>query len=105
LARNARGTRAHGIADVNGPVTALVAIAALLLTVSPDGYGISTARSSLMDARAEVRTPPKTSGYLPVEDLPRNRQMMAADEQSKLQKELIDARARQAAPVKASQQQ
>jgi hypothetical protein len=94
-----------GIAYINGPVTALVAIAALLLTASPDGCATSTARSSLMDARAEIRTPPKTSGYLPVEDVPPNRQMMTADEQSKLQKELIDARARQAPSVKASQQQ
>ena len=47
-----------------------------------------------MDARAEMPTPPKTSGYLPVEDLPPKRQIMTADEQSKLKNELIAARAR-----------
>jgi len=96
-----------GIAYVNGQVTALAATAALLLTVSLGGCATSTARLSLMDAWAEIPTPPKVSSYLPVEDLPPNRQIqiMTADEQSRLKKELIAARDRQAATVKASQQQ
>jgi hypothetical protein len=51
-----------------------------------------------MDARAESPAPPKASGYLPVEDLPPKRDMPALtpDERSKLQKELIAARDRQA---------
>jgi hypothetical protein len=93
-----------GIAYVNGQVTALAATAALLFTVSLGGCATSTARSSLMDAWAEIPTPPKASGYLPVEDLPQNRQIqiMTADEQSRLKKELIAAHDRQAAAAKAS---
>ena len=95
-----------GIACVNGPVTALAATVALLLTVSLGGCATSTARSSLMDARAEIPTSPKASGYLPVEDLPPpDHQIMSADEQSKLKKELIAARDRQATSVKASRRQ
>jgi hypothetical protein len=92
---------------VNGQVTVLAGTAALLLTVSLGGCATSTARSSLMDARAEIPTPPKTRGYLPVEDLPLNRQIQitTADEQSRLKEELIAERDRQAASVKASQQQ
>jgi hypothetical protein len=47
--------------------------------------------------------PPKTSAYLPVEDLPPPREMsvMTQDERSKLKKELIAARDRQAAAAKA----
>jgi hypothetical protein len=47
-----------------------------------------------MDARAEASAPPKTSVYLPVEDLPakRAKAAMTADEQSKLKKELIARR-------------
>ena len=56
-------------------VTALAATAALLLTVSLGGCTTSTARLSLMDAWAEIATPPKTGGYLPVEDLPPDRQI------------------------------
>jgi hypothetical protein len=95
------------IAYVNGQLAALTATAALLLTVSLGGCATSTAGSSLMDAWAEIPTPPKASGYLPVEDLPPNRQIqiMTADEQARLKKELIAARDRQAASVKASQQQ
>jgi hypothetical protein len=59
-----------------------------------------------MSALDEMPTPSKIRPYLPVEDLPQNHQiLMTAEEQSKLKKELIDARARQAASVKASQQQ
>ena len=47
--------------------------------------------------------PPKTSAYLPVEDLPspREKPAMTPDERSKLQKELIAARDRQAPKGKA----
>jgi hypothetical protein len=55
-----------------------------------------------MDARAEMLAPPKPNVYLPVEELPPNREMMKADEQSNLKKALIAARDRQAAAAKAS---
>jgi hypothetical protein len=73
-----------------------------LFSVSLGGCATSTAGSSLMDARAEA-LPPKTSAYLPVEDLPPPREMsvMTQDERSKLRKELIAARDRQAAAAKA----
>jgi hypothetical protein len=56
-----------------------------------------------MDARAEAPAPPKTSVYLPVEDLPpqREKPAMTTDERLKLQKELIAARDRQASDGKA----
>jgi hypothetical protein len=85
-----------GIACVNGQIRVL-----LLLTLSLGGCATSTAGSSLMDARAEAPAPRKTSGYLPVEDLPPPRESMTADERLKLEKELIAARDRQAAAVKA----
>ena len=51
-----------------------------------------------MDARAEAPAPPKTSVYLPVEDLPPKpeKPAMTADELSKLKKELTVARDHQA---------
>jgi hypothetical protein len=54
-----------------------------------------------MDARAEAPAPP--SVYLPVEDLPpkREKPAMTVDERSKLEKELIAARDRQAPDGKA----
>jgi hypothetical protein len=63
----------------------------------------STAGSSLMDGRAEAPALPKASVYLPVEDLPpkREKPAMTADERSKLQKELIAVRDRQASDGKA----
>jgi hypothetical protein len=83
----------------DGKVTALAAVALLLLGLSLGGCATSTAGSSLMDARAEAPALPKTSVYLPVEDLPpkSEKPAMTADEQSKLKKELIAARDRQAA--------
>jgi hypothetical protein len=82
--------------------TALAA-ALLLSGLSLGGCATSTAGSSLMDARAQAPSPPKTSAYLPVEDLPPKREnpAMTADERSKLQKELIAARDRQTSAVKA----
>jgi hypothetical protein len=75
----------------------------LFLSFSLGGCATSTAGSSLMDARAEAPMPPKASAYLPVEDLPPPRQMpvMTPDERSKLKKELIAARDRQATAAKA----
>jgi hypothetical protein len=83
----------------DGKVTALAAAALLLSSLSLGGCATSNAGSSLMDARAEAPAPPKTSVYLPVEDLPAEREKpaMTADERSKLKKELIAARDRQAA--------
>ncbi len=87
----------------DGKVTALVAAALLLSSLSLGGCTTSTAGSSLMDARAEAPALPKTSVYLPVEDLPpkREKPAMTADERSKLQKELIAVRDRQASDGKA----
>ena len=83
--------------------------ATLLLMMSLPLGGCATSTSaSLMDAHAEAPMPPKstpakTSGYLPVEDLPppRDKAAMTPDERSKLQKELIAARDRQAEAAKA----
>ena len=88
---------------VGKKITAPAAGVLLLLSISLGGCATSTAGSSLMDARAEASAPPKTSGYLPAEDLPpkREKPAMTPDERSKLQKELIAARDRQAAAAKA----
>ena len=87
----------------DGKTSSLAAAALLLSVLSLGGCATSTAGSSLMDARAEAPAPPKTSVYLPVEDLPpkREKPAMTADERSKLQKELIAARDRQTSAVKA----
>jgi hypothetical protein len=81
---------------------ALAAGTPLLLSLSLGGCATSTSGSSPMDARAEAPVPPKTSAYLPVEDLPAPREtpVMTPDERLKLQKELIAARDRQAAAGK-----
>jgi hypothetical protein len=73
--------------------------AVLLLGLSLGGCASSN--SSLMDARAEAPTPAEK--YLPVEDLPpkREKPAMTVDEQSKLKKQLLDARNRQGVAVKA----
>jgi hypothetical protein len=89
------------IAHSHEQVTALAASAVLLLTVSLGGCATSTASSSLMDARAEVSAPPKTSGYPSVEEMPPGREGMTSDERTKLKNELIAARDRQVPPVKA----
>jgi hypothetical protein len=94
-----------GVAYVSNErkISALAAAALLLSSLSLGGCATSTAGSSLMDARAEAPAPPKTSAYLPVEDLPpkREKPAMTLDERSKLQKELIAARDRQAPGGKA----
>jgi hypothetical protein len=75
----------------------LTAGAVLLLSLSLGSCASSD--SPLMDSRAEATTPEKK--YLLLEDLPptREKPAMTVDEQSKLKKQLIDAR--QAAAVKA----
>jgi hypothetical protein len=92
-----------GIAYVDERIPALAAGALLLLSLSLGGCATSTAGSSLMDARAEAPAPRKTNVYLPVEDLPPNREKpaMTADERAKLLKELTAARDRQTSQVKA----
>ena len=94
-----------GIAYVSNErkISAFAAAALLLSSLSLGGCATSTAGSSLMDARAEAPESPKTSAYLPVEDLPPPREtpVMTPDERLKLQKELIAARDRQAAAGKA----
>jgi hypothetical protein len=92
-----------GIAYLYRRITALAAGTLLLLSLSLGGCATSTSGSSLMDARAEASVSPKTSVYLPVEDLPPKREMptMTSDERTKLQKELIAARDRQLAAAKA----
>ena len=78
--------------------TALAA-AVLLSTLSLGGCVTSTP----MDARAEAPRPPKTAGFLAVEDVPPRpeKPAMTADEQLKLKKELTAAHDRQAAKGKA----
>ena len=89
------------IACIDGRVTALAGV--LLLGLFLGGCATSSPGSSLMDARAETPVHAKPGGYLPVEDLPPNREApaMTADERLKLQNELTAARDRQAAAAKA----
>jgi hypothetical protein len=91
------------VANVYSQIMALAAGTTVLLSLTLGGCATTTAGSSIMDARAEAPGPPKTSVYLPVEDLPaqRDQPAMTSDERSKLQKELIAARERQGAAAKA----
>ena len=76
-----------GIAYVSSErkISAFAAAALLLSSLSLGGCATSTAGSSLMDARAETPAPPKASGYLPVEDLPKHdKPAMTLDERLKL---------------------
>jgi len=75
----------------------------LLLSLSLGGCVTTSPSSSVMDARAEAPAPAIADAYLPVEDLPPNREAptMTTDAQAKLKKELVDARNRQAAVAKA----
>jgi len=86
-----------GIEHIYERRMALVSASLLLLSLSFGGCTTSTA-GSLMDARAEVPAPPRTSAYPLVEDLPpaRENPVMTPDERSKLQKDLLAARDRQA---------
>jgi hypothetical protein len=85
------------VAYPNKQMTSVAAGALLLLSLSLGGCASSN--GSLMDARAEAPTPARD--YMPVEDLPPKKPSMTVDEQSKLKKQLIDARDRQSAAVKA----
>jgi hypothetical protein len=80
-------------------IASLAAGAVLLLCLSLGSCANSN--SSVMNARAEA--PTSANKYMPLEDLPptREKPAMTVDEQSKLRKELIDARDRQAAAVRA----
>jgi hypothetical protein len=80
---------------------ALGAGALLFSSLSLSGCVTSTAGSPPLDAHAEAPAP--ASSYLPVEDLPSNRERpaMTATEQAKLKKELTAARDRQMSRVKA----
>jgi hypothetical protein len=75
----------------------------LLMSLSLVGCVTTNPGSSVMDARAEAPEPATAHAYMSVEDLPPNRATpaMTADDQAKLRKELINARARQAALAKA----
>jgi len=86
-----------GVSYSNERIAFLVA-GAVLLSLSLGGC--ATSNMSLMDARAEAATPEKK--YMALEDLPPKpeKPAMTVDEQSKLKKELIAARDRQAAAVK-----
>jgi hypothetical protein len=74
----------------------------LLLSLVLGGCATS-ANTSLMDARAEVPMPSQAYAYLPVEDLPPSRDKAALTlvEQTKIKKDLIASRDRQAAVAKA----
>ena len=91
-----------GIAYVDERRTALAVGALLLLSLSLGGCATSSG-SSLMGGRADAAVPPTTSVYLPVEDLPPQREnpAMTPDERLKMQKELNAARDRQEAGSKA----
>jgi hypothetical protein len=95
-----------GIAHVSNKrkISAFAAAALLLSGLSLGGCATSTAGSSLMNARAQA-APPKTSAYLPVEDLPPKREnpAMTPDEQLKLKKDLTAARDHQAPKGKAKE--
>ena len=80
-----------------------IAAAGAVLLLGLSLGGCASSNSSLMDARAEAPTPaPK---YLAVEDVPPKpeKPSMTADEQAKLKKQLLNARDRQSAAVKARQ--
>jgi hypothetical protein len=92
-----------GTAYLYKRIAALAVGMPLLLSLSLGGCASSGVGSSLMNARAEAPAPAKTSGYLPVEDLPppREQAAMTPDERAKLKKELLTARDRQDAAAKA----
>jgi hypothetical protein len=75
----------------------------LLMSVSLGGCITSSANSSLMDARAEAPKPSASRTYLPVEEVPsdRNKPALTTDEQAKLKNELTAIRDRQKAAAKA----
>jgi hypothetical protein len=86
--------------------TRALAVAALLLSVlALGGCATSIAELPLVGTPADAPARPKEAGgYLPVHDLPPNRDeaAMAPAEQAKIQAELAAARDRQAAAAAAS---
>jgi hypothetical protein len=88
-----------GVSYSDEQIASLAAGAVLLLSLSLGGC--ASFNSSLMDARAE--TPTSEKKYTSLEDLvpTRDKPAMTVNEQSKLKKQLIDARDRQVAAVKA----
>jgi hypothetical protein len=93
-----------GVAYILKRITAFAVGVPLLLSLSLGGCVTADSGSSLMDAHAEAPMPSssRTSGYLPVEDLPpaRDQAAMTLTEQTKLKKELLAARDRQAVAAK-----
>ncbi|HUN96451.1 MAG TPA: hypothetical protein VMU69_09455 [Bradyrhizobium sp.] len=91
-----------GFADVYRGMTAIAVGITLSSSLALGGCASSNPASSLMDARAEMPTPAKTSAFLPVEDLPPPRAQAALTpaEQAKIKKELLAARDHQAAKAK-----
>jgi hypothetical protein len=83
--------------------TVLASGALLLLSLSLGGCATSAVVSSPMDARAEIPVTPESKVYLPVGVVPPDREtaVLTPDERSKLKKELIAARDRQAVAAKA----
>jgi hypothetical protein len=88
-------------------LTAFAAGVLLLSSLSLCGCATSTTGSSPMNARAEAPAPRKASVYPAVGDIPPERAApeMTADERSKLKKELIAARDRQASAAKNQKEQ
>jgi hypothetical protein len=86
------------LVDRKKRVLALGALLASALTLG--GYSVSIADLPLVGTPADAPPRPKEAGaYLPVHDLPPDRQesAMAPAERAKVEKELIAARDRQAA--------
>jgi hypothetical protein len=84
------------VCAVDEQTTKISVFAAATLLLS--SLSLGGCATSVMDARAEAPAPAKGSAYLPVEDLAakRDNPVMTSDERSKLQKELIAVRDRQA---------
>ena len=86
-----------GVSYLDERIKSLAAGAVLSLSLSLGGCASSS--PSLMDARDEAQTP--ATKYMSLEDSPPKRQnTMTLEEWSKLKKQLIDTRDRQAAAVK-----
>jgi hypothetical protein len=85
------------------PLSAALRPLLLLLSLSLGGCVTTDPGSSVMDARAEARAPAAAHIYAPVEVPPAGPagHAMTTDEQTKLKKELVDVRSRQAALAKA----
>jgi hypothetical protein len=86
-----------GVSNCSEPIASLAAGAVLLLSLALGNCASSN--SLLMDARAEA----PAREYISLEDLPptREKPAMTFDELAGVKKELIDLRERQAAAIKA----